>query len=305
MIRTGSAKSTLSMMQRSATRYEKYITLASVFLIITSTIVIFTSVVLIKWYFMPNLSFWAEAFLIAPYLMLALGIYKFVISLYGFAITSSENRGLLIFFAVLLIIAFIAQVASIFVFWQVKEAIKIGNAGTAEAHTELSMYGKNGSESITRSWDHMQQHLHCCGANNDHTGYTDWKNTDFGRKGNSVPSSCCYVETENCGQGILSKSEVTIRKTIFADGCLVILQQWMQEDVAPMIGVYTAVGLAIALVELIAAVLVFAYVAQIARRRQREDMIWSAVRPDDHHDGGHEMTHLNTMDRTSNHDTQV
>ena len=305
MIRTGSAKSTLSMMQRSATRYEKYITLASVFLIITSTIVIFTSVVLIKWYFMPNLNFWDPMFVVAPYLMLALGIYKFLISLYGFAITRSENRGLLIFFAVLLGIAFVTQVCSIFVFWQVKTAVEIGSVDNSGVHKELNMYGQNGSESVTDTWDHMQQHLHCCGANNFGQGYSDWRNTAYGKTDNRVPDSCCQRKTDGCGKNILGQqSQETIRETIFVDGCLVILKQWMKEDVTPMIKVYSGVGIAIALVELIALVLVAAYVAQISRRRQREEMMWNAVRGD-HGDGAHEMAPMNTMDKTSNHDTPV
>ena len=181
LLRTGSAKSTLSMMQRRATRYERYISLASVFLIITSTIVIFTSVVLIKWYFMPNLAFWDQMFQVAPYLMLGLGIFKFIISLFGFGITSSENRGLLVCFAILLALAFIGQVASIFTFWQVKTTVEIGSVGPSAANDELQLYGKNGSESVTSSWDHMQKHLHCCGASGYQQGYKDWQNTDFGR----------------------------------------------------------------------------------------------------------------------------
>jgi hypothetical protein len=78
----------------------------------------------------------------------------------------------------------------------------------------------------------------------------------------------------------------------------------MREDVNPMITVYAIVGIIIALTELIAVVLVSAYVAQISRRRQREEMMWNAVRGDDG-DGRHEMTPMHTIDKTSNHDTQV
>ena len=288
LLRTGSAKSTLSMMQRRATRYERYISLASVFLIITSTIVIFTSVVLIKWYFMPNLAFWDPMFSVAPYLMLAIGIFKFVISLYGFAITSSENRGLLVFFAVLLAVAFIGQIASIFTFWQVKTKIEISSVGPSAANDELQLYGKNGSESVTRSWDHMQSHLHCCGASGYQQGYKDWQNTDFGRNKHGkyqafdgVPDSCCHQEGENCGKGVLgTMGENQVRSRIFVDGCLEILQQWMEDDIDPMISVYSGVGIAIALVELIATVLVCAYVAQINRRRQREEMIQNDIKVD-------------------------
>ena len=315
LLRTGSATSTLSKMQRRATRYEKYISLSSVFLIITSTIVIFTSVVLIKWYFMPNLSFWDPMFEVAPYLMLGLGIFKFCVSLYGFGITSSENRGLLIFFAVLLGAAFVGQVASIFTFWQVKTTVEIGSVGPSAANDELQLYGKPGEEGVTSSWDHMQAHLHCCGASGFQKGFKDWQNTEYGQNQHGdypgfdgVPDSCCHSEGDNCGKGVLGNmGENNIRSKIFVDGCLEILQEWMEEDIVPMIAVYSGVGIAIALVELIATVLVCAYVAQINRRRQREEIMWNAVRGGDNGDGrgGGEMTPMHTFDRTSNHDTQV
>ena len=56
--------------------------------------------------------------------------------------------------------------------------------------------------------------------------------------------------------------------------------------------------------ELAFVVLVCAYVAQINRRRQREEMVWNATRGDDR-DAGREMDRLSPNDRTSNHDTQV
>ena len=288
LYRTGSQASTLSKIQRRATRYSKYIILASVFLIITSTIVIFTSAVLIKWYFMPNLSFWDQKFLIAPYLMLALGIYKFIISLYGFGIIATENRGLLILFAVLLGIAFVGQIASIFIFWEIRTLVELKNVGSSEAAEELRLYGEDGYESTTNAWDHMQRHLHCCGAHGANIGYQDWKNTPMGQNDDSVPDSCCRTQAAKCGKGILREPDEVARKAVYVDGCLVILTQWMEADVAPMIGVYSGVGIAIALVELIALVLVCAYVAQINRRRQREEMVWNATRGDDR-DAGREI----------------
>ena len=44
-----------------------------------------------------------------------------------------------------------------------------------------------------------------------------------------------------------------------------------------MIGVYTTTGAAIALVEIIAVVLSSAYVAQITRRKHREEIMWYTV----------------------------
>ena len=93
MRRAGSVQSTLSTMQRRATRYQKYLTLASVILIITSTIVIFSSVLLIRFYHLPTLAFWSSYFQIAPILMISPGAFKFIAACYGFGITGTENRG--------------------------------------------------------------------------------------------------------------------------------------------------------------------------------------------------------------------
>ena len=46
--------------------------------------------------------------------------------------------------------------------------------------------------------NHFQ--LKCCGAED----YMDWKNTTFGRDGDSVPESCCITDAEGCGRGILA-----------------------------------------------------------------------------------------------------
>ena len=95
------------------------------FLILTSTILTFISITLIKWYMMSHLSFWHPDFAIAPYLILALGIFTFVISFYGCILVGiTYNRGLLISFAVLLSITCLTQISSIFVFLNVRSRIE-------------------------------------------------------------------------------------------------------------------------------------------------------------------------------------
>ena len=46
--------------------------------------------------------------------MIALGVYTFVICVFGFSISNRENRVFLVIYAILLSIAFFAQLASIF-----------------------------------------------------------------------------------------------------------------------------------------------------------------------------------------------
>ena len=52
----------------------------------------------------------------------------------------------------------------------------------------------------------------------------------------------------------------------------------LQNDVTTVMGVYAGVGVVIALIELIAVVLTSAFIAQISRRRAREEMMWNSVR---------------------------
>ena len=280
LLRSGSAKTTLSMMQRRATRYEKYITLASIFFLITSTIVIFTSTILINWYLMPYLDFWNEYFVIAPYMLLALGIYKFVVAIYGFIVATQNSRILLVLFSLLSVIGFIGQLASMFLFWQLKTEIQLGSIYNKESQIreQLRLYGLD--PKITEYWDTMQQHLSCCGGLSWDKGYEDYRKTPMGMN-NSVPDSCCIDgNIHGCGRNLISWGNLnypSLLKTIYIQGCIEILQKWMKMDVEPMIRVYTSAGVFIALVEIIAVVLSSAYVAQITRRLHREEIMWYTV----------------------------
>jgi hypothetical protein len=271
LLRSGSAKSTLSMMQRKATKYQKFLNLSNVFLLITSTILIFSAVILIKFYHIDKLHFWSSFFTIVPILMIVLGIYTFLVCIYGFAISHSENRALLAVYAGLLILAFIAQLASIFTALELRTTVAHANIAASAVNEELNNYGVDAT--VTSNWDEMQRDLHCCGGNNYQTGYSDYRNSPVG-KNFSVPDSCCHTETEFCGQNIFRKQEQEIRNTIFVEGCLMILQDKLDNDVIPMMVVYACVGVLLALVELITVVLACAFIAQITRKVNREDKMW-------------------------------
>ena len=110
MFRSGGAQSTLSLMQRRTTKYQKFLNVSNVFLLITSTILIFSAAILIKFYHLSKLDFWSTYFWMVPYLMIVLGTYTFLVTVFGFLISGSENRALLIAYAALLSVAFLVQV---------------------------------------------------------------------------------------------------------------------------------------------------------------------------------------------------
>ena len=122
LLRSGPG-STLSMINTKATKYQKYLTLTSVFLIITSTILIFTAVILMKFYHLDKIGFLSDYYEIVPYYMISLGVYTFLVSLIGFCTIGSENRGLIVSLAILLAIAFLAQLGSIFTALEVRNEI--------------------------------------------------------------------------------------------------------------------------------------------------------------------------------------
>lgn len=283
LTRTGSARSTLSMMQRKATRYQKYLNLASVFLIVTSTIIIFMSVVLLEFYYLKTLHFWSVYFYVAPVLMICMGVYKFVVSFYGFSISNTENRGLLTVFAVLMVVGFLAQLGSIFTAIEVRTAIVLSDYGGVNYIETLQKYGEDSS--VTADWDKLQTEQRCCGGLNELSGYEDYRNTPIGAN-NSVPDSCCFHVTERCGQGIFQRPKDSIRNSIWTTGCITALKYRLENEVARIMVVYAGVSVLIALVELIAVVLTCAYIAQITRRRLREEMVWNSV-----HNAADDMDH--------------
>jgi len=263
------------MMQRKATRYQKYLNLASVILIIVSTIVVFTAVCLLKFYYLKTLRFWSNFYYITPILMICIGVYKFIIAIYGFAISNTENRGLLATFAILLCVAFLGQLASIYTAVEVRTAIVLSDFGGTDVVESLRQYGEDST--ITQEWDELQREQRCCGGMNPLTGYEDYRNTPIGQNF-SVPDSCCFNPITGCGTNIFKSAKDSIRNTIWTTGCLTALKYRLDNDVVVMMSVYAGVGVLIALIELIAVVLTSAYIAQISRRRQREEMMWNSVR---------------------------
>ena len=214
---------------------------------------------------MPHLKFWDDIFLEAPYLMLGVGIYTFLVSFYGFFISTSGNRGLLIAFAVLLSIACLSQIVSVFMFQKINLQLDDPPEGLDKATQQLRHYGDSRHEDVTSSWDTMQENLHCCGAED----YKDWQPI----LRNDVPDSCCRDNDVGCGKNAGEWDNGHIIRDIYVDGCFEIMENWMTTYVRPLTDIYSALGAVTAIIELIAIALSSAYSAQITRHRARDERI--------------------------------
>ena len=67
----------------------------------------------------------------------------------------------------------------------------------------------------------------------------------------------------------IGKNIEVVRRQIFVDGCMEIIEDKLEDDVVPMMVVYACVGVILAIVELVSVVLACAYVAQINRRTSK------------------------------------
>ena len=126
-----------------------------------------------------------------------------ITSLFGFAVCGTEKTILVGLYAVLLTIAFLAQLGSIFTSLELRSIIERAGVNSAEVNEDLKLYSVD--PAITAKWDDLQRTLHCCGGLNFLTGYNDYRPTPIGGQ-LSVPDSCCFEFQEGCGQGVFRLS---------------------------------------------------------------------------------------------------
>lgn len=262
-----------------STKYQKFLNLSNVFLLITSTILIFCATILISWYHMLKLGFWSPYFYWTPMLMLSLGLYTFLTTCYGFIISVKESRGLITVMSVLLAFAFIGQLASVFTTMMLRTEIETNIPNVADINDNMKQYDLD--EDVKANWDGMQRSLRCCGSKDYELGYRHWDTALYGSR--KVPDSCCHHESEGCGFDKIGSPKVALQNDIgiWKDGCIEILEEMLKRDLLDFAWIYIGVGLILALVELITVVLACAYVAQISRRVKREQMYTRAATADD------------------------
>jgi len=268
-----------------SSKYQRFLNISNVFLLITSTILIFCGIILISWYHMLKLEFWSSYFYWCPMLMLSLGVYTFGTTCYGFIISVKESRGLLTVMAVLLSIAFIGQLASVFTAMMLRTDLETEIANVANIAEDMEKYTSE-SESTKENWDSLQSSLRCCGGKDYEVGFRSWDRVELhGEKGRHVPDSCCHVYSEDCGKKKIMQAHQARGNDIgiWKDGCIEILEVMLKRDFIeyPFAWVYIGVGLILALVELITVVLACAYIAQINRRAKHQRMYTRAATADD------------------------
>lgn len=268
----GSSMMSLGTWTARSSKYQKFLNLSNVFMLITSTTLIFLAVVLIKFYHITKLDFWSPWFYWNPTVMVCLGLYTFAVSVYSFLISNHENRCFISMTAIFFSLAFLVQLFSVFMAMELRYIINNNVIPPGNINNEMRHYGLPDQMAITAKWDEMQTELRCCGGEQFETGWMDWKISTRGLPVDNVPDSCCQEYEKGCGAGVLRKQSASHLLGIYQDGCLAILKIKLKNEVVPLMIVYTCVGVLLAMVELVTVALACAYVAQISRRKKCQDI---------------------------------
>ena len=260
------------MVQSKPSGFIPYINTLCFLIFILSIIVICISGIFLEIYSMFYLKDWDDAFRIAPSFALGLGIFCVIVTTFGFYTAGYENRVLLVILGILLLIAFVSQIAAIFVFLKVKAFIDQRLEDNALNRFEASLYNTYGSNDyVTKSWDIIQETYRCCGLSGSGEAYRNWFRGKIGFS--NVPDSCCVVKTSSCGMHIGDRKDV--KGLIFTSSCNQMIQSEMENEVVPMIYVYCAVGVLLLLSEITLIFLFIVLIVQITRRISKQHELFN------------------------------
>lgn len=191
------------------------------------------------------LDFLGDQFFNTPVLLVVVGCIIFCITFFGCCGAVKENHCMTLTFSVLLALIFVIELGAGISAYMLRSQVH----GIVQTNMEKGLlnYGKEGSEGVTETWNIVQHELTCCGAEE----YKDWVNTTYSSdNNNAVPDSCCLVDAEGCGKGILSLDETEAATKIHTAGCLDEFQTLIINNVATV----GSIGVVIALIQIIGVV---------------------------------------------------
>lgn len=185
---------------------------------------------LVQTKFQSYFAFFGDQFNGAAILLIVVGVIVFTVAFFGCCGAYKENHCMIMAFAVLLGIVFILEIAAAIAAHllqsQLKDLVRKGMNDAIESYP---------NEGIKKAWDETQKTLKCCGSSN----YTDWSRNEFLAHNSSVPDSCCYEISDQCGLAALKKPE----PDVYHQGCADAIITGAEKNMMIIIGV--AVGLAI------------------------------------------------------------
>lgn len=193
---------------------------------------------------------------------IVIGVFIFIVAGLGLFGACCQNRCMLVTYAILVLILFIAKIAAIALWFtmqgEVEDKVKSEMLKSLQTHfTDDSL--ETGSE-ISKSWNYMFLTLDCCAINKVTSGTNDFDNSPWCTKtGKScktgtaeVPRTCCVgvdASTYQTAPGLCT----TAVSGYNTQGCYDALKAEIDSYSTPVIGV----GITILVIELLAVIFAF------------------------------------------------
>merc|ERR1712198_821311 len=187
--------------------YVPALCILNLFLLVSSTACLYLGSIMINIYLLPYLDLMNAHFATVPYLILAIGGLLLLVSIFGIAAAAAKSRVLPLIYSIVLGLAFVLQLASIFTSMELRNELQLKLMFVKrppEVLEEMQNYWTD--PDVKFKWDTLQRDFQCCGAWNLRTGYQDWQTVlnkydrnDY-QQGTKLPDSCCVEESKGCGQ---------------------------------------------------------------------------------------------------------
>ncbi|TRZ07426.1 hypothetical protein HGM15179_019682 [Zosterops borbonicus] len=167
-----------------------------------------------------------------PVAVVVLGVVIFFTSFFGCCGAWRESYCMVTTFAVLLSLIFLVEIAAAITGYVFKHKVP----GLVEDGLWEAMRRYDQDPSLTTALDAFQKEFQCCGVHN----YTDWVAIPRFRDNDTVPRSCCRINTDTCNVR-------PTPQTIYEKGCLPSLEGWVRRNILLL----AAVALGVALFEVL------------------------------------------------------
>ncbi|XP_041352531.1 tetraspanin-33-like [Gigantopelta aegis] len=176
------------------------------------------------------------------FMIIAVGIVMFIISVFGCVGALRENICLLKTFIIVIVLVFVLQIAVGIVAFVFLDSVehKMMN------YMRLAVFNYFNNADTKDVIDFLQKEFTCCGA----ASYEDWEsNVYFNCSSNAtsrcgVPKSCCRIPSSfDCGYGVRRYSEKLTEQFIFNTGCIGVLMVIFKDNLVIIGFIAMSVGL--------------------------------------------------------------
>lgn len=182
-------------------------------------------------------------------IMIAVGVLLFLVGFLGCCGVCKGNRCMLQTYIILVSILLVLELVGAILAIVFKDSLTDDIADSMYSDLRNDYQGVNDTDSLSISWNSMQQSLKCCGTYN----YTDYAGSSWAQGASEpVPITCCASAEKGDGFYTISASARSTcmndaatggTDELFGDkGCYQGLTEWIQEKSDIIIGVLIGLG---------------------------------------------------------------